>query len=348
MKTLAAVLFVFNLFLLNAQLATDNNLTPEVLAQSILSGYGVNVSNVSFTGDPASIGLFNGVNTTLEIHYGLIMTTGTAGYYENGPHGPNDLASAGIDSGTSGYAPLSQLAEQSTFNAAVLEFDAVTNYDTLKLDYIFGSDEYPEFVGSQFNGVFAIFISGPGIPSGTQNIALVPNTTQPINVNTISHLTNVNYYNSNGDGTEAPFNQDDQFIQYDGFTTKLTAYSQVVPGETYHVTIAIADAGDPIYDSGVFIEANSLSTGVSESQMQKQINLYPNPNNGVFTIDKPSKNKVENLMVVKSTGREVSFRTEEINNSQLKIKLDQPTPGVYWVKLISESGEFYSVKFLVE
>ena len=229
-----------------------------------------------------------------------------------------------------------------------LEFDLVANSDTLKLDYIFGSDEYPEFVGTSFNGVFGIFISGPGIVGGIQNIATVPNTSQPININTVNQLTNPIFYNNNGNGTEAPFNQDDQFIQYDGFTTKLTAYSQVIPGETYHLIIGIADVGDGIYDTGVFIEASSLSTGLTESQKIKHVNLYPNPTKGVFSIEKPSENDVENLKVISSLGREVSFKIEKNNDSQIRIKLEKANPGVYWVNFISKNGDFYSSKFVVE
>ncbi|RYM34910.1 T9SS type A sorting domain-containing protein [Brumimicrobium glaciale] len=348
MKTILAILFSLNLLIINAQLTTNNSLSPNFLAQSILSGYGVNVSNVSYTGNVSSMGLFNGANTVLEIQYGLIMTTGTAGYSENGPHGPNDQSNAGVDNGALGNALLTQLAGVETYNASLLEFDLVANSDTLKLDYIFGSDEYPEFVGTSFNGVFGIFISGPGIVGGIQNIATVPNTSQPININTINQLTNPIFYNNNGNGTEAPFNQDDQFIQYDGFTTKLTAYSQIIPGETYHLIIGIADVGDGIYDTGVFIEASSLSTRLTESQKIKHVNLYPNPNKGVFSIEKPSENDVENLKVISSLGREVSFKIEKNNDSQIRIKLEKANPGVYWINFNSKNGDFYSSKFVVE
>jgi hypothetical protein len=119
MKTILAILFSLNLLIINAQLTTDNSLSPDFLAQSILSGYGVNVSNVSYTGNVSSMGLFNGANTVLEIQYGLIMTTGTAGYSENGPHGPNDQSSAGVDNGALGNALLTQLAGVETYNASL-------------------------------------------------------------------------------------------------------------------------------------------------------------------------------------------------------------------------------------
>jgi len=161
-------------------------------------------------------------------------------------------------------------------------------------------------------------------------------------------MTNSIYYIANGDGTQSFYNQNTEYIQYDGFTTKITAYAQVDQGETYHLVIAIADGLAAIFDSGIFIAANSLSTGLSTSQKPKQMSLYPNPNTGVFTIDKLSKNEVENIKIIESTGREVSYRVEDNSDSQMTIKLDNPTPGIYWVKLISVNGDFYSSRFLVE
>ena len=44
----------------------------------------------------------------------------------------------------------------------------------------------------------------------------------------------------------------------------MTAHADVICGVPYHIKIAIADAGDGIYDSGVFLEAGSFSSvGVS-------------------------------------------------------------------------------------
>jgi len=50
-----------------------------------------------------------------------------------------------------------------TFDASILEFDFIPQSDTLKFNYIFGSEEYPEYVNSGYNDVFGFFISGPGI-----------------------------------------------------------------------------------------------------------------------------------------------------------------------------------------
>jgi hypothetical protein len=99
----------------------------------------------------------------------------------------------------------------------------------------------------------------------TNNIALVPGTNLPVSVNTINGggineqsgvyipPTNPQYYVDNGDpkfSTNVPvFN-----IQYDGTTVLLTAEANISANVTYHIKIAIADYGDSIFDSSVFIK----------------------------------------------------------------------------------------------
>lgn len=106
--------------------------------------------------------------------------------------------------------------------------------------------------------------SGPGI-MGTQNLAIIPGTSTPVAINAVNsgtsgsnanpnspcNLSYSNYYVDNTNGTT---------IQYDGFTTVLTAFAIAIPCQTYHLKIVVADAGDADYDSGVFLQAGSLSS----------------------------------------------------------------------------------------
>jgi gliding motility-associated-like protein len=131
---------------------------------------------------------------------------------------------------------------------------------------VFGSDEYPEFVDEGFNDVFAFFISGPGF-GGTYNMAQIPGGGGPVSIDNINNgpsntgpCQNCAYYNANGTGATSPYDSDDYYIQYDGFTVVMEAVAKVECGETYHLKIAIADAGDQAYDSGIFLEANSLAS----------------------------------------------------------------------------------------
>jgi hypothetical protein len=355
MKHSFILIFLFNVYSLSAQLQTSIGWqTPEQLVQDILFDYAVDISNVNYTGSIEAIGTFNGVNTTLGIDRGVIMTTGAIATDSGGPHGPNDQPDAGIDNLESGFAPLSNLTGIGTFNAAVLECDFVAISDTVKLEFIFGSDEYPEFVNSQFKDAFAFFISGPGI-TDTLNIALVPGTSQAIDINSINNGQSNNgpctfcvYYNFNGNGDTQPHNNDSQYIQYDGFTTPLTAFSEVEPGETYHLTIAIADGGDGIYDSGLFLKTNNLESSLSNYEKSNQIKVYPNPNQGSFILEDLSAEEIKYIEVFGSDGKRILFDLEQLNDSELRINIKQTVPGVYWVKIITEEGNFYSTKFVID
>lgn len=260
MKLLLSIFLLMLSSLIWGQLQTSGGQTPNQLVQNVLLGNGVDVSNVNYSGATNAIGTFNATNASIGIDEGIIMTTGTINQGAEGPYGPNDKPNAGLDNNTSGYGPLSNLVGTDTYNATLLEFDFIPYSDTVRFKYVFASEEYPEYVGSEYNDVFAFFITGPGIPGGTQNMAIIPGTTQPVAINNVNHLQNTNFYQSNGNGNQAPYNSDPYYVQYDGFTTPLEAVSKVECGETYHLVIAIADVGDPIFDSGIFLEKNSLNS----------------------------------------------------------------------------------------
>jgi gliding motility-associated-like protein len=256
------IFWVFAPNRLVAQLITNNSFNPQGLVQNVLLGNGVTVSNVTYNGSAVAIAQFTAANTTLGINSGIVMTTGTTLPNGDGPHGPNDASGAGVDNNMGGFNLLSQAINGTqTYNAAILEFDFIPYADTVRFKYVFGSDEYPEFAppnNTTYNDVFGFFISGPGI-TGNQNIAKLPNGAV-VSINNVNTQTNPFYFVNNGDGNTAPYNQSAQYIQYDGFTKVLEAVSKVQCGQTYHLIIAIADVGDGQWDSGIFLEANSLST----------------------------------------------------------------------------------------
>jgi hypothetical protein len=254
-------------FQANAQLITNVD-NANNLVKNVLLGPGVKVTSVKFTGASVAIGYFNGAKSNIGLKSGIIMTTGTV-VGNDGPRGPNNSESAGMDNGISGNYLLNQIiaketpagnSPKNTFNAATLEIQFIPMSDTVKFNYVFGSEEYPEFVGSEFNDLFAFFIAGPGI-TGQKNIALLPNGT-PVTINNVNDQGNPNakYYVNNKFG---------QTVQYDGFTRVLTAMSRVECGKTYTLTITIADVGDAAFDSGLFLQANSLSAKVDLVATQK-------------------------------------------------------------------------------
>jgi len=256
-------------------LQINPNQTAQQLVQNVLIGGGVTVSNITFTGNPAALGGFTGGATTnLGLNSGIILATGNA----TDAAGPNSSGSTSTSFNLGSDPQLAALITQSVNDAAAIEFDFVPVGDTLRFKYVFGSDEYPEFVNS-YNDVFGFFVSGPN-PSGgnyvNENIALIPGTNTAVTINNINNGTNnagpcVNcqYYVNNVGGIS---------VEYDGFTTVLTAEVLVTPCQTYHFKIAIGDAGDFSYDSGVFLEENSFSSTVVDIDQKYSI---ANTNDGI-------------------------------------------------------------------
>lgn len=259
-KHILILVFAVVTSLSNAQLTTSTALSPAQLVQDVLVGGGVNVTNISYTGSLNAIGSFNATNTNLGLNSGIVLTTGTVLDGDDGPQGPNDTGSSGTDNDEPGYFPLTNIASEDTENAAVLEFDFTPQSDTVRFKYVFGSEEYPEFVDAGYNDVFAFFISGPGF-GGDFNMATIPGTGgTAVTIDNVNAGSNSSFFVDNGDGSQSPQDGSNFYIQYDGFTSVIEAVAKVSCGETYHLKVAIADVGDGAYDSGIFLEANSLSS----------------------------------------------------------------------------------------
>ncbi len=260
-----------------AQLVIDNTLTPTQMVEDVLLGPGVTATNITFSGTNNQSGYFNGANSNIGIAEGVILSSGNVVT----AIGPNNNGGAGNNVGSAGDADLALLSGVTSFDAAILEFDFVPTGDSIDFSYVFGSEEYNEFVCGTVNDVFGFFLSGPGITgpysNGAANIALVPGTTTPVSINTVNNGTagisgnpatcaaldpnwasyNV-YYTDNAGGAS---------VQYDGFTVVLRAKAAVQCGETYHIKLAISDGGDGIYDSGVFLEARSFRSNIVEVEI---------------------------------------------------------------------------------
>lgn len=276
---LLAVLLTSNVF---GQLVVSNADTPESLVQDYLVGSGVVVTNVTFNGMPGTsvdpqIGFFNGLNTNLGIDSGLIMSSGMV----LDAIGPNNASGMGTSFFTSlGDPDLNAISSVSINDEAILEFDIIPTGDTLEFRYSFASEEYMEYVGGGINDAFGIFLSGTGIvgpyTNSAVNIALVPGTATPISIDNVNAFTNAAFYVDNGDGFTAPYNTSNTYIQYDGRTVTLIAKYPVQCGGSYHLKFAIGDGVDGILDSGVFIEAGSLSSSGVQIDIQSPVGFFSN------------------------------------------------------------------------
>lgn len=218
----------------------------------------VTVTNINCPSGAYGTFNFASDNNELGLGKGLLLTSGDV----NLAVGPNDLTGASFDFSGTGDPDLDYLSEQfgngtPSTDACIVELDVFVATDELSFEYIFGSEEYPEYVDSDFNDIFAFLISGPGIAgdpglsNNALNIAVLPGTNTPVQINSVNHLLNWQYYRNNYGSTT---------LQYNGLTSdslgikkSLTARSAVIPCNTYHLKLAVADRQDHVLDSGVFV-----------------------------------------------------------------------------------------------
>jgi gliding motility-associated-like protein len=268
------LLLIFILLLSNVvkgQLNVTTNLTGQQLVNGLV-GSGVTVLNISYTGSPIMAGSFTANGTNLGINQGVVLATGNA----DNAVGPNLFDNTGDDMFLPGNQILDSLSGQVTNDACILEFDFIPQSSQVSFRYVFGSEEYPEYVCSDFNDVFAFYISGPGI-SGLMNMALIPGSPTPVSINSVNSgvsglyatagapcdLSHSSMYVDNLNGTD---------LELDGFTVPMTAEAIIVPCQMYHMRIMVADATDGRYDSWVFLEGGSFfSTPVVDAGLDQSI-----------------------------------------------------------------------------
>lgn len=227
----------------------------EALANALIgSGITITPGSVNYIGADGQAGFFTGgtdPNVGLGIEEGILLTTGSA----SNAQGPNQFPDAATELDTAGDADLEALVGNTTFDANVLEFEFTSAGGNLFFNYVFASEEYNEFIDAGFNDVFAFLVDGV-------NIATIGD--DPVAIDTV----NCGNPPGSADNNCDEFNDNDSppflNIEYDGFTNVFTASILGLSAGVHNIKLAIADAGDADYDSGVFIQARSFTDNPSE------------------------------------------------------------------------------------
>jgi PKD domain len=247
-----------------SNLTIDQSYTVEQMVMDFFNHPDITITNVNYTGSGEAYGFFDSgdpAETQLGVGAGILITSG----YATNAVGPNVNGSITGVLSLPGDPDCELLAGNTNISndASVISFD-LTASEELLLDftYVFGSDEYCEFVNTAFNDVFGFFVSGPGISGAFSNnginIATLPGTADYVGINSINHLMNSDLFIPNS--ASCGNSLDSVNLEYDGITTPLQATFTAMAGETYQIRIAVADLADGAFDSGVFLGFNSLST----------------------------------------------------------------------------------------
>lgn len=234
-----------------SELAINTSASATAMANEMF-GAGVTVVNASYTGAAAASGVYSGGTTTsggvAPSDTGVILSTGRATDFTNSSGAGNQSTQTSGNLGTAGDSQLTAISGSPTFDAAVLNASFIPDGNTLTMQIVFSSEEYLEYVGSNFNDACAIWVNGV---QATLTVG-----TGDITINNVNTTSNSNLYVDNPRAT-SPYN-----TEMDGFTVTLTLKAPVNPGVVNTIKIGIADAGDRIYDSNLLIAGNSIQVAL--------------------------------------------------------------------------------------
>jgi hypothetical protein len=280
----------FLFFLLISLSYAAPSFTPGISATqmaSILDGPGLAIINPRISlGSSQQYGIMTG-GGALGFDTGVFLDTGDVhsvqGPNDNPAYGSLNPISVSLDGNIASINP------SAAYDPVAFEFDIVPQGNKANFIFTFGSDEYPEFVCSQYNDAFGVFVSGPGI-SGYYNAAVIPGTGTPITVNNINNgspgqwadgtacqLYNSTYFIDNGNGGWSGT------TQLDGYTKTITSsVTGLWPGQVYHVKLILADAGDSSYDSGAIFK---WLTSTNSTPVDLSLTATANKPNPVYNTE---------------------------------------------------------------
>jgi gliding motility-associated-like protein len=269
-KFFAGVTFLFfAAFSATAQITVTDNKTAMQLANALI-GAGVTISSAALNCPGGANGIYTtGAVDPVGIPSGIVLSNGLVIDSTLGTGLANPASSfASYDWGTLITDPdLATLTTGTQNDVCYLSVTFTPAGDTVRFNYVFGSEEYPDYACTDFNDVFGFFISG-GVYATPTNLALIPGTTIPVCINSINCGAGALGTTSTCTalGGASPYctyyidNSTSSYLVLNGITTVMTAAAAVTPCTPYTIKMAICDITDGIFDSDVFIEGGSLTS----------------------------------------------------------------------------------------
>lgn len=237
-----------------SELPIDTGASAMEMAETIF-GAGVQVVSARYYGDRASSGIYSDGDSVspyvTPADTGVMFSTGHLDDFTNastswgwgwGSSDPNRNTDTSTNtSGVNNDAGFNALAGTNTYDASFLDTTIIPDGDTISLQFVFSSEEYPEYIASLYNDIVGVWVNG--VPA---EISVGDGTTSVTNVNGTS---NENLY---VDNTGDAYN-----TEMDGFTVTMTVKLSVIPGQENTIRIGIADVSDSTYDSTLLVAAQS-------------------------------------------------------------------------------------------
>ena len=228
-----------------------------LLEANLLPGLGANIDPDKLEG-LGQIGLFENLVLTdqqghqLSLDKGIVMSTG---FLADLPNFNSDSMYGSVGTGGNGSGIINQFPVQKFRGGGLsndaaeirIEFTAPSDATGLIARFIYASDEFPEFSGTQFADGFAF-----ARKEGNQdvNYAILPNG-QPVSL--FDQDSNI-FMLTNGDAYVSGVHQFAD-LEFDGLTKILELRAPVTAGQKEVFKLVIADTGDEVVDSAVFMSA---------------------------------------------------------------------------------------------
>lgn len=293
-----------------AELGYDTGATAMEMAETIF-GSGVTVVDADYTGDSRSSAIYSNGDAlapgATPGDTGVILSTGRANSYTNSWGDPNRATNTSRNtSGENNNSDFNDVAGANTYDAAYLDVSFIPDHSTMTIEFVFSSEEFPEYQNSIYQDVVAVWVNGEVVEMDVSG-----GTANPGN---ISASINENLYLDN--------TNDDYNTEMDGLTVTMTLTMNVNPGEVNNIRIGIADVGDSSYDSNLLIAADSVQADLVAITDQthvaadgsKTIDVLANdenPSGGVLTVTHINGVAVTaGSIVTLPTGQEVEVNSD--------------------------------------
>lgn len=273
------------------ELNYDTSATALAMANSIF-GNGVTVTGATYSGSSYSSGIYsNGDAVAGNVtpgDTGVILSTGQASNFTNNSSQSNLNTNTSTNTGgANNDSDFNAIAGTSTYDAAYMVVDFIPTEDTMTMQFVFSSDEYPEYANSIYNDAVGVWINGTHVPLSIANSGTT--------INTVNDSNNINLYNDN---TSDQFN-----TEMDGFTVTMTLTIPVNVGVVNSIKIGIADVGDSNYDSNLLIAADSVQTKLVA--LDDQVTMQDSVTKNVDVLDNDINNTTGTLQITHINGNPV-------------------------------------------
>lgn len=290
------------------EIPIDRGASATEMANTIF-GDGVQVISASYTGDRDSSGIYSNGNAispgVVPGDTGVMFSTGDLRSFTNSGSQSNLSANTtSTSSGPNGVADFNAAAGAATFDAAYLDVDFIPTGNVMTMQFVFASEEYPEFATGAFQDFFGVWINGSLVPLSIGDGDIDPNN-----------------LNAGSNGNLFIDNTQDQFnTEMDGFTATLTLTIPVNSGQLNSIRIGIADVSDANYDSTVLIAADSVQTTLVA--MDDTATLFPDGSKIIDLLGNDLNSTAGTLTITHLNGQPVVAGDIVTLNSGQQIQLN--------------------------